>query len=381
MWIATLGFLPLCAQIPNVTDVTATPLPGTGHDYIRLLDETVNPASGSVSLRIQIPIPPGRGLSLPLSIDYDSSGAHFLSSIKPGAVAWNSNDGGTSFAGRGGWRYGLPILTLSVQSNVWMSPSYVRYVCDFTTDYLFQDTRAGRHPLYLSIMGPANNAPSDSCLQSSTGVWDQPPPRPPDGTSGFGRDGQFQGSTTVPSDTEVLSSLPVTTVFDPDGNLYHYTATGIGSTIGGVVELPDWVRDRNGNRVTFQSLNAGYSTSGGAFSITDTLQRTITFSGFANDGDTITVPGYASPYTLHWTSLASNYDAPVSNWHDPNGLCTQIQSNVIYTSTAVSSIVLPNGQQYQFGYDPKYDLLNKITYPSGATVTYTWTRRGWSRKI
>ena len=49
------------AQITNVDDTTSTPSPGAGHDYIHLLSETVNPANGSVSLRIEVPMPKGRG--------------------------------------------------------------------------------------------------------------------------------------------------------------------------------------------------------------------------------------------------------------------------------------------------------------------------------
>lgn len=45
------------AQITNVTNDTATPVEGAGHNYIKLLSETVNPASGSLSLRIQLPVP------------------------------------------------------------------------------------------------------------------------------------------------------------------------------------------------------------------------------------------------------------------------------------------------------------------------------------
>jgi YD repeat-containing protein len=38
----------------------------------------------------------------------------------------------------------------------------------------------------------------------------------------------------------------------------------------------------------------------------------------------------------------------------------------------VSSLTLPNGQSYTFGYDQKWGLVNSITYPTGAKVTYTW---------
>jgi hypothetical protein len=35
---------PVClAQITNVTNDQATPIPGVGHDYIKMLNETVSP--------------------------------------------------------------------------------------------------------------------------------------------------------------------------------------------------------------------------------------------------------------------------------------------------------------------------------------------------
>jgi hypothetical protein len=52
------------AQVNNVTDDTSTPIEGAGHDYIKMLSETVNPANGSVSLRIQVPTPKGRGITI-----------------------------------------------------------------------------------------------------------------------------------------------------------------------------------------------------------------------------------------------------------------------------------------------------------------------------
>jgi hypothetical protein len=38
----------------------------------------------------------------------------------------------------------------------------------------------------------------------------------------------------------------------------------------------------------------------------------------------------------------------------------------------VTSIKLPNGQEYQFTYDPTYGLLSKIKYPWGGFISYTW---------
>lgn len=70
---ATLVFSAFAfGQITNVTNETSTPVPGSGHDYLKTLNETVNPANGSVSLRISVPIPKGRGLTLPFSFNYNS---------------------------------------------------------------------------------------------------------------------------------------------------------------------------------------------------------------------------------------------------------------------------------------------------------------------
>jgi len=40
-------YLPVQAQLGPVTDATATPIPGVGHDYLSDLVDTVNPANGS----------------------------------------------------------------------------------------------------------------------------------------------------------------------------------------------------------------------------------------------------------------------------------------------------------------------------------------------
>jgi hypothetical protein len=72
-------FVPLAdAQILNVGDDTSTPIEGSGHDYIKLLSESVDPASGSVSVRIQIAPAKGRGITLPFAFAYDSNGVEHV---------------------------------------------------------------------------------------------------------------------------------------------------------------------------------------------------------------------------------------------------------------------------------------------------------------
>ncbi len=66
----------LQAQVMNVSGANSEPQPGTGHDYIGLLNETVDPATGSLSVKIGIDLPKGRGLNIPFSINYNSKLAY-----------------------------------------------------------------------------------------------------------------------------------------------------------------------------------------------------------------------------------------------------------------------------------------------------------------
>src|SRR3954464_8433951 len=97
------------AQITNVTNSTSTPTPGSGHDYIKMLNETVNPANGSVSIRIAPPVPQARGLTIPFTFAYDTNGALVLYSDAAGGGAGFSSN--TTFLSQSGWSYGVPLLS------------------------------------------------------------------------------------------------------------------------------------------------------------------------------------------------------------------------------------------------------------------------------
>ena len=97
----------LCAaQVQNVTDVESTPIPGAGHKYLGTLNETVNPANGSLSIRISADVPKGRGLTLPFSFSYDSNGAVNINLNGPT---------GAPPLFQLGWSYSVPMLTYQEQ--------------------------------------------------------------------------------------------------------------------------------------------------------------------------------------------------------------------------------------------------------------------------
>lgn len=130
--------------ITNVDDATSTPIPGAGHDYIKMLSETVNPANGSVSLRIELPVPKGRGITPSFSIDYDSGGVHHLEPSSPGTATWVSNGNGLPGTAAGGWSFSIPTLSFTHWSAT-EGEAPNTFSCDDYSDYMFTDMSGGGH--------------------------------------------------------------------------------------------------------------------------------------------------------------------------------------------------------------------------------------------
>ncbi len=327
---------PAQAQLGPVNGATSTPIPGAGHDYIGDLVDTVNPADGTVSIRIKTPTPSGRGINIPFSFNYDSAGT-----IQP-------NFNGTSvvpsanpvYLSSGGWTYGVPRLDAS-EITVPNPLGYHGY-CDYITSYVFTDAAGTRH--------------ATSSDYAYTGCQGNPFVTHP----GAG-DWQFQAYLSASSNTFAAS--------DPSGTTYTFTdQPNCSPPNNGVPEaaLPSAIEDRNGNLVTFSVPDCN-----GDFSVQDTLSRTaIHSSGFGVSGNTVAISGLQQPYTLTWESTP-NANASVGVKNIAGANCKGFLG---WTGSmnVVSAIQLPNGQTFSFGYDPTYGLLNKVVYPSGAYVSYAW---------
>jgi RHS repeat-associated protein len=77
--------------------------------------------------------------------------------------------------------------------------------------------------------------------------------------------------------------------------------------------------------------------------------------------------GSAQTYTVNWQLVTINtaFSASTCGY----GLATEITG---VTRDVVTSIVLPNQQQYVFRYDPSYGEINEIDLPTGGVITYQW---------
>jgi RHS repeat-associated protein len=327
-------------QITNVTDDQSTPTPGAGHNYLGMVNETVNPANGSVSFRLAVPVPKGRGVTPPLTIAYDSNGTFHAVAASMGSATWTSNNG----FGNYGWSNTLPMLTWSyITANKDVSGTV--YYCDYVTDFVFQDPNGGRHFLGMS----ANIDTYGQC------------------TPYFSLNTQFFGGDDFYSAIATQSTAGLVMVYSPlDGSAYSFTVSpSAGSAIA------DWMEDRNGNRVTY-NLDSYYNT----ITVSDTLGRTAaTLSAVSSSLSTVSVSGLANPYQItrgnqyfYMPSPGQTFMQQQSGQYCQTGPIPALNGY----EDVPTSITLPNGQSYQFTYDSTYGLLTQITYPTGGWVKYTW---------
>lgn len=327
-------------QITTVGDAQETPIPGTPHDYVKLLSETVNPANGSLSLRLNLPVPAGRGLTLPFAITYDSSGVH-TPYQGVGQGEWSSD---ISFISQGGWSYSIPQLTYQFGSTGSGGSE-----CYFTDAFLFTDASGGRHS-FGKMAGSQNANGQNGCAPSSKLT---------------GADDYVQAVLSAGYEGKVIYVL----VADADGTVYHFSSSGQeepapnGSTIR---LIPDWIEDRNGNQITITNPGSG------AFTMTDTAGRAITSSGFETTGNTVSADDLS--YGVTWTTASSTF-SPNADWITGTGdsYCRGFSGVSGVNQNEIGSISVPGEGTYTFTYDTgNSGLLKSITYPSGGSVSYTW---------
>jgi YD repeat-containing protein len=357
--------LTLLAQT-SITYTPQMPTHGVGHDYIGMLDETVNPADGNVNISIKFPVPQGRSLTVPFSLVYSSSTL--------GAMNGHFNG---DFLAANGWSYTFPILSY-VQGEIQIGtvneengnnePQY----CYYSSNYAFHAPGTGsQHQLVLSQTygyGVPYNGATCSTVPALVG-------------------GDYEYLASLSNNSGCEGAPCVTqgaTVADADGTIYYFSGAldwGGGAT-GELLAMPTYIEDRNGNRATIQN---NYSSccgpyTGGASIVDDAGRTALSTTGFGQTGNTISVSGISNPYTLTWGQSSQEILIPVEEYGQAAvgglGPCPQVGQNGWGAQPSlgpgITTLTLPNEQNYTFSYDPTYGLLSQITYPSGGYVKYTW---------
>src|SRR5256714_2832192 len=126
------------AQVPDPATTAQAPIPGSGHSYIGIGAETVNPVNGMLSFDLPIKTPAGRGLSFPFGIRYNGGETSYLTTV-PGGIAWQIAPAGVPNE-IGGWSYELPAYAAqaTVTSAYPDSSGRGTDYCDSASNYVFR---------------------------------------------------------------------------------------------------------------------------------------------------------------------------------------------------------------------------------------------------
>ena len=346
-----------------------------------------------VALQIPLADYPGRGASLPVSLNYSSSGL---------------------------WRIGF-INSVPMGSSVWRAVTEAIYAEHSTAGWTTSlDVPKVEWPRQNDIYWYTGKSYPKGTVSPFTFRVAQLYIHMPDGTSY-----EMRKQDAVYADSGVIDM--VGTFYSVDGSRMRYDSSGQNT---GILYLPDGTRyilgtttvqqiDRNGN-----TLNYNISTR----QWTDTLGRVIGMPWPSNPGPgnyTYSLPGFNNSslnYTLKFQSLSatlmpdaqgqppalkvagdyylpdpnstptgpggSNFPQPTSGatlyasgYSDPEET-TQSYTYVVgrgqsgsslFNPTVLAEIVLPNGQSYKFLYDIHGEL-TKITYPTGGYQRYQYSQ-------
>ena len=399
------------AQIIAPSDTVASPIPGVGHDYIKMLSETVNPENGAVNLSIAIPTPPGRQLNFPFSIQYNSNQTLFLAPayILPVGVAWFS---GIAEFNSGAWSYSVPNLSRRPYLlNVYWAGELPggntpdsSMKCGVMEGYTFTASDGSQHALNLAHMyDNVDTGYADQYGQGLDYACYNAGRIVPGGLTerDTASDGIYQAvlgglpqvqQCCAYDPPEPYDGTPI--ISGPDGTTYVWQ-NGLDPTCSEISEYcfgnpPSYIEDRNGNIVNLQVVATGTGSNGGppdiySLNVKDTLGRPlISALNFGQNGSTITVSGDPAPYTINWEnftysgySLNSQSESILPQYCGTNGpIPTGSQ-----TENVISSIALPNGKSYTFTYDRTYGLIYQITYPSGGFVRYSYGKNPLSSNV
>jgi hypothetical protein len=362
----SVSSLSLVSQQTQLGYSNSPPSFGHGHDYIQLMNETVNPADGSLTLSIGVPTPSGRGLNFPYALKYNSSEIRSLQEPPAGGpggpiyVQW-AYPAYTQTTYQG-WSDTLPRLVVqhTPAFEGYVSPygdqGWYSVVCEAWQGFQFTDVSGQVHQFNNFIVGGGSGGQDFYCP----------------GGSAMGTDGTVQGEAFTINGNGGGAEYATA-----DGTVYQFILDG-SSDAGVVSALPYLIEDKNGNKLT---IGDGEGEGGGigpfpASTVTDTLGRTVISYQQGADANhkLLYVSGIPNPYiiALAQSSPSTGIAVPQVSYDYGSGSTANTLPPLPALSGGISSIGLPDGGSYTFSYDSVFGNINKITYPNGGYVSYTW---------
>ena len=374
------------AQNVNVGNGALPPQPGIGHDYVTHLAETVNPANGTLSVSLPLPVAPSRGITFPVTLNYNSGQTHQFYSYVASEQALQPVDG---------WSLTAPTLSWSTWTIPY--PPYGQQTCQYWSGFVFTDPTGQPHALNLGLVTTIS-AGAGACLHFTQ--KDQPGPgaysgNPSSITVSFNAqtqthdDGYFAVDLNTCDGSNATAPCynpPNIKVVGPDGTVYNFNqpspiSGGNGSangtmlprgqnTAGGAPNylwLPSSVVDRNGNTIHYSVSYTGTANSDASVTATDSMGRT--FLNANPNASSVVASG--STYGIVPGAISVNYTLPNHIVSTVAGYHCSALFNDNSAKSIIQTITLPNHQSYTFTYDSQFGLLNEIRYPTGAWTKYT----------
>ena len=340
-WAFSVGCFNAIAQLANITDVTQVPKPGTPHDYLKDLNDIVNPANGSVSIHILADTPSERGaVQRPqYAYIYNTSGPYSLSAqfaiilgysqpFIASVIGTNQSIGVSPIANN--WTHSSVLFTYVVDATTGTTGT-----CQYNNNYVYYDKNGERHPLGLTYVYPGEYTTDCSLYYQGQGPQ----------THLTGGDLQYKA--------RLSSSGNIVAIWDRHGNEMVKSEDTNGNIDNGYVR-------GSGRQYT--------STGGGGG---DYSAASLTIPGLGASYTATTYPSSnGSSFTLNMNLLPSYQGAYCQNNYVGTG--TTLSLSVPEVTNGMQTMTLPNKQTYGFQYEPVYGMISQITYPTGARVKYTW---------
>lgn len=357
-FVALLVLFICLAALPVQAQVDVRYTEGNVDQSLRS-SQTVDPTTLGMSFSVTLANYPGRGISLPMTLNYSSKvwRVHYLTS-------WNSQlfDRGQNTAmfaqySTAGWTLSFDVPRVEYDSFYRAYDGEGKPYCTTCEGDPPQLFYVERLTIYMPDGSGHEMRKSDSLLTSAP---------------------TLSGEYVATDGSRLKYNATTNTIYMPDGSRYLLGASG------GVEFI-----DRNGNMIKHNATTNTW---------TDTLGRTLGFKlDYSGDtggvkNQTITLPGVdgaASPnalsYTLVWKRLQNFNLTP----HYPGNLSLppypQGQSPYLFTSTypdcicsgsthnpmLLAEIILPNSKKYIFSYNV-YGEITKIELPTGGYYRYEY---------
>jgi RHS repeat-associated protein len=309
-------------------------------------NENINLGTGSLNVKIPILKLPGRnGHNIDINLSYNSQPWYVFSFTNPlgqTTYSWAT--------GPYGWSWNIP----SVTSETGVPPNSLTmgsYECTGQYRLTLWDGRTIYFPsvysncYWINPNGANSPAPGQESLIGTSGA-------------------PFGSSSGCVPDRAVLTVNDGNSPYQvnlPSGEVMWFNAAS-----GGVTTYLTKYEDANGNIITF-SGNTITDTLGrtvtGAANGLGQYSGTVTYSDSNNNPQTITLTTEGVTFTPNFPTNLAGEENQTQNW------------------TLLSSVVLPNGDQWTMQYSPDstghgYGELTQITYPTGGFTSYSYEFAG-----